>query len=292
MIRTLIIYEGDEETITDAVRKMSLLLAPCAIYRTEEFSRDILREDDVFVIGGVVLNGALSPALIDFVTANRDLLSKRQLTLFASGGRSEEALESTRRLLGGSVVITGTIDSEDSPADTRRIVDYGLKIRDINEKYRRGVPGEILLEQIEEVLANERNCTFITGYDREVRGTVISYVYRPGYLYFFCEGSGKFATLLHNDNVCVTVCKEHRGQPHPAALQLFGKATIHYPGTESFKDFVARRGANYQKIMSMPHRLNGIEVEISRVEMYWSHWRKLGYDPRQTYYFQHPRQPS
>jgi len=36
--------------------------------------------------------------------------------------------------------------------------------------------------------------------------------------------------------------------------------------------------------MNMVFLLNGIEVKISQVTMYWAHWRKLGYDASQTYY--------
>jgi len=242
MIRTLIIYEGDGETIISAVRKMSLILAPCGIYQAGEFHQDILKEDDVFVIGGLLDNDTINPKLMDFITTNRKWLSKRQVVLFTSGGQGEKALLPARSLLSDAVVMTGTIDGEDGLPDTRRIIDYGLKLRNINQKYLRRVPDETLLEQIEEVLASERNCTFTTGHGTDVRGTVISYVYKRGYLYFFCEGSVKFATLLHNDNVCITVCKEHRGHPHPAALQIFGKAAIHYPGTETYKEFVEKRG--------------------------------------------------
>jgi len=281
MARTLILFEGDTDAMLATVRQFSLILAPCRYYRISDFTTDLTEADDVFLIGGSADAGVVDNRVTEFVETNRDWLNGRTVALFSSGAGTRQPIEA---MLGG-VFASESIDGEDGLPDIQRTIDYALKLRAMAEASKSLVPAAELLAQIEEVIASERYCTLCTGFGSEVRGSVISQVYRDGGFYFFCEGSLKYATLLRNDNVCVTIVKEHRGQPHPAALQIFGKARIIYPDSDEYRAFTETRGSNYERIIKGRILLNGIKMEIESVTMYWSHWRKLGYHPRQTYVF-------
>lgn len=283
MARTLILFEGETAAILGAVRQMSLILAPCRYYRISDFSADLSDAEDVFLIGGAATAGGLDPRIGEFVAQNGDWLKERQVSLFSSGPAPQARQPLEARLEG--VFASQSIDGADAQPDVQRTIDYALRLRAMAEQTKSLLAPDELLAQIEEVIASERYCTLCTGFADEVRGSVISQVYRDGAFYFFCEGSLKYATLLRNDNVCVTIIKEHRGQPHPAALQLFGKARIIYPDSDEYREFTETRGSNYDRIIKGRILLNGIKMEIERATMYWSHWRHLGYHPRQSYVF-------
>jgi hypothetical protein len=283
MARTLILYEGDSAAMLESVRQLSLILAPSRYYRISDFSAELSDENDVFLIGGAAGKDDIDPRISEFVSEHSAWLKGRQVALFSSGPAAT-ARQPLEVMLDG-VFASESIDGENGQPDIQRTIDYALRLRAMAERTKSLVAADELLTQIEEVIASERYCTLCTGFGEDVRGSVISQVYRDGTFYFFCEGSLKYATLLLNDNVCVTIVKEHRGQPHPAALQLFGQARIIYPDSDEYREFTLTRGSNYDRIIQGRILLNGIKMDIQSATMYWSHWRELGYHPRQSYVF-------
>jgi len=286
MFRTVIIYDSASEAALSAARQMSLLLAPARHYRCSEFRPEFIQDNDDFVIGGTLGDSAARTEIGAFLKANRELLREKPLAFFnLSPERGDDATAVLGKACGRSDAPAASIAVANGEPDVTALVDFSLKLREIKEGRQATLPAPELKEHVEELLGNQKYCTVCTGFNGNVRGTVISYTYHQGRLYAFCEGTRKFANILRNDRVCVTVFGPHRGGALAAGLQLFGTARIHYPGTEGYRRIFEVSRLKYDRIMSLPFLLNGLEIRLERAEFFWSNWRKTGLAPRQVYHF-------
>lgn len=286
MFRTVIIYDSKSETSLSAARQMSLLLAPARHYRCSEFQPEFIQDNDYFVIGGVLGVHAARTEIDAFLKANRELLQEEPLAFFSLGAEpGNEPTAALAKTCGRSGVPAADIAVADGEPDVAALVEFCQNLREIKDKRLAVLPAPELLENIEELLGNQKYCTICTACDGDVRGTVISYTYHQGRLYAFCEGTRKFANILRNDRVCVTVFGPHRGGALAAGLQLFGTAQIQYPGTEGYRRMFSVSRLKYDRIMSLPFLLNGLEIRLERAEFFWSNWRQMGLAPRQVYHF-------
>ena len=285
MFRTVIIYDSKSEADLSAARQISLLLAPARHYRCSEFRPEFIQDNDAFVIGGALGDDAARTEIEAFLETNRELLRERPLAFFSLDSGGDDATAALAKTCGRSDAPAASIALRNGEPDAAALVEFSQKLREIKEKRLATLPAPELREHVEELLGNQKYCTICTGFNGDVRGTVISYTYHQGRLYAFCEGTRKFANILRNDRVCVTVFGPHRGGALAAGLQLFGTARIHYPGTEGYRRMFALSRLKYDRIMSLPFLLNGLEIRLERAEFFWANWRKEGLATRQVYHF-------
>lgn len=282
--RNLIIYDGSADT-QDTVSQLALLLAPARHFTVTEFDTSTAAENDNIIIGGDLSQPDTRNKLLDIINQVKSSSAAIPTAIFNTGTSAAAAANDLAAAGGLKEAVTGTIASTAGKPDYEQMIAFAADIRKYNERFALPVPRQQLKEQLEEVLASQKHCTLCTGFDCDVRGTVISYTYRDGTVYAFCEGTRKFVNILRNPAVCVTVFGQHRGGALAAGVQLFGQAFIRYPGTDEYRRMFDNVQLKYEKVMDLPFLLHGLEIKLERAEMFWANWRKQGYDPRQVYKF-------
>lgn len=146
------------------------------------------------------------------------------------------------------------------------------------------MPREELKSAIEDFLLSHNTCTLSTGTKDCVRGTPIEYSYKNGCVYFVTEGGMKFANLLLNNNVSISIYDSYSGMGKLSGMQLSGKAYILENGSLEYKKVFELKNIPYEQILKLPIIMNVIKVKIDMVEFLCSKFKEMGYDSKQVYY--------
>jgi len=294
MPRACIIYEGKHGFTETVIKKMAPILGPARYFPLAEYKNELRDKYDFFVIGGPVDNEKIDQSILDFVSANASWLSGKRVALFAtcpSEVNGREQLEPLMKILGNSVVSAEVVHGDADHLDLPELVEYALRVKALINKGYVPMPAEQLKTYIEGFLKSYRYCTLCTGSGTRVRGTTINYTYRDGYIYAGCEGSGKFANLLLNNNVCISLFGPYPGygREGPAenqvGLQLFGTATILDLASDEFKKMVEELVGDYNMIASLPFLLHRLSIKLDKAVIFWAQLAKMGYGNKQTYIF-------
>lgn len=311
----LIIYETRYGATEEAVRKMALIIGPARYCRTSEIKELKPDKYDLFVLGAGVYNEVIDPRLSHFVTTNREWLRKKKVALFAtclSGIRGLHYVEPLARMLGDCVVVTGMVDGrfkkdQLTPEDYAimehfyetvkmpfqdtdrtslpRLTEFCLKIKAVKDADYKAMPADQLKGYIEDFLSRHKTCVLGTGYGDSVRTTPVNYTYHQGHLYIVSEGGRKFAGLLANPNVSITI---HEGLDKfsPTGLQLTGTASILTPHDPEHRQVFDIMGLDYMRLSVLPWMMNGIRVRLTRAEFRWHGFHAMGYSKVQHYNFE------
>ncbi|MCX8126779.1 MAG: pyridoxamine 5'-phosphate oxidase family protein, partial [Dehalococcoidia bacterium] len=317
MARTFIVYETRYGSTEEAVKKMALILGPARYCRTTEFKPEYRDNYDFFVLGAGVYVEAIDPRLSNFVTANKDWLTKKKVALFAtclSGIRGLNYVAPLARMLGECVVITGMVDGkfkkdqltpedyaimkqfyetvkmpfEDTDrTNLPRLTEFCLKMKAIKDADYKAMPAGQLKTYIEEFITSHNTCVLGTGSGNQVRTTPVTFKYHEGHIYIVSEGGRKFVGLLANPNVSITIHNEtDSGKFARAGLQLTGTASIIAPYDPEHRQVFDIMGLDYQRLSSLPWVMNGIKVKLTRAEFRWRGFDEKGYSRVQHYDFQ------
>lgn len=317
MARTFIVFQSRYGSTEEAVRKMALVLGPARYCRTTDFEMNYRDNYDFFVLGAGVYNEVIDPRLSHFVTTNREWLSKKKVALFAtclSGIRGLDYVAPLARILGNCVVATGMVDGrfkkdqltpEDYAIMKRfyetvklpfqdtdrtnlpRLIDFCLKLKAIKDADYRALPADQLKTHIEEFLNSHNTCVLCTGSGDNVRSTPVTYKYHEGHLYIVSEGGRKFANILVNPNVSVTIHNESpSGKFARAGIQLTGSVSVITPGHPELPEVFKIMGLSYERLNSLPWIMNGLKIKLSKAEFRWRGFDDLGYARVQPYDFQ------
>lgn len=278
----LVLYaaDGDNEL---AVKKIALVLGSARCCRLEEYLPAYRESYDYFVIGGA-LGEENTAKLGDFIGANQGWLSQKRVALFSLDG---EETASTARLselstpLAGSIVSTEHIPGGKNGVDIIQLVVAARRIRAKFGEYRKKMPPSEVRRRVENILKSEAYLILGTGSGASLRGTTIGYTYRDGHVYAFCEGAEKFANILLNEHVALAFYR----MPEKDGLQATGTASVVCPGTGEYRQMCARLGRDYERLMSLPFHLNGLDIKLHRAEYYQAKLRQEGYESKQVCYF-------
>ncbi|GMQ56514.1 flavodoxin domain-containing protein [Vallitalea sediminicola] len=307
---TIIVYESKYGSTKEIAKDLAMVLGPATYCTTDEW-KDEYKNSDYIIIGTPIYGEKVNPKIYDFVYMNREWLSNKKVFLFCVSLRNEGAeiyLTPLKDILKGSVVSTKAIggrlllnqlDNEDytmmknfsnaygmpfqdvDSFDIKQITEYGLYIRKQRD-YLIRMPIEELKIYIEEFLGKHNTCALATGYDNEVRATPVEYTYNKGHMYILSEGGFKFANILLNDYVSITVYDSFQGMNTLAGLQMTGKAEIIEDECEEYLAYLRERGIRQEKL---PSPLHLISIKIEHVEILSSELKKRGYGVKQYYNF-------
>lgn len=317
MARAFIVYETRYGSTEEAVKKMALILGPARYCRTADFKPEYRENYDFFVLGAGVYNEIIDQRLSDFAAANRDWLSKKKVALFGtclSGIRGLHYVAPLARMLGNCVVLTGMVDGkfkkdlltpEDFAImknfyetvklpfqDTDRtnlpkLTDFCLKIKALKDVDYKAMPADQLKTHVEEFLNSHNTCVLCTGYGDSVRSTPVTCRYRDGNLYIVSEGGRKFANILANPNVSVTIHNESAsGKFARAGIQLTGTVSVITPDNPEHPEVFKVLGLDYQRLNSLPWIMNGLKIRLSKAEFRWRGFDDFGCARVQPYDFQ------
>lgn len=310
MRKTLLIYESKYGSTEELTKKMALVLGPALYCKPGEFKSEF-RDCDFIVIGAPVYAERIDKRMYDFVSENSSWLRNKDVALFCTclaGEEGKKYLDPLIEILGDSILWAkpiggrlklGKLDMEDYDSMKRfseisglpfqdidrlkweQIADCALEIKHIRDK-RIDMPENELKDYVEKFIESHNTCTLSTGYGGRVRGTPIEYNYQDGYMYFISEGGEKFANIILNKYVSISICDPYKGMSELGGMQISGTASIIDPGDGKYKEMFEAKGINAEKL---PFLLNLIEVKLGDVEFLWSKFRDIGCDIKQHYGF-------
>ena len=305
---TYIIYESKYGTTKDIAKNISMILGPAKYCTTKQW-KDEFRDSEYIVIGTPVYIEEVNPKIYDFVSKNSYWLKQKKVFLFSvslmkKGG--ERYLEPLKRILGDCVVsiinfggrlVLDNLDNDDyqkmknftklfgTPLEDvnlyniEEIIRYGLSIRKYRD-YKIKMPMEELKKYVEKYISEHKSCTLSTGYNNMVRGTPVDYDYYKGYIYILSEGGFKFANILRNDNVSMSIYETFHGMDSILGMQITGKAQIIEDESKEYIAYLDKRKINKEKL---PCKIHLIKVEIDCVEMLSHELNEMGYGVKHYY---------
>lgn len=317
MLKTLVMYESKYGTTEEAAKIIALITGPAKLIRVDEFCEEY-KKYDFFIIGSHVHGESMDEKIIKFAVDNRHWLQDKRTALFCtclSISRENVYFKELKELLGEKCVLKvkalggrirlKSIDRDDyntlmllsektgvpfNDADffnLKEVVEFALDVKRIRDGLIVSMPISKLKFFVEEFLSCHNTCTLCTSFEGLIRGTPIEYTYRDGYMYFLSKGGEKFANLLMNNDVSISVYDNYENMVKLAGMQLSGKAAIVEHGSREYKRIAEMKGLNIEEILQLPMAMNIIKVKLIKAEFLYSKFKTMGFDTKQIYEFNH-----
>ena len=286
--RAAVIFEADNDSQESVIRSLMLIMGAGRYFKTEDFVSVHPAQYNFYVIGGPVTGGRIDEKILGFILNNSEWLIQKRIVLFGfcePGEQAESVLQSIADSLGDAVIGREVIHVDASRLDMESVVRVGARFRSLKEKGSVSLEPSEVREHIERFLHRRKHCVLSTGYGDSVRGTSVSYFYNNGHIYIMCEGSGKFANIILNDNVCVALFAPPTSKSKVAGLQLTGRVSIWHPDSEEYRRIVKIKGSDYERLRSLPFILWALDVKVEKAEFWWADLAEQGFAPKQVYYF-------
>lgn len=156
-------------------------------------------------------------------------------------------------------------------------------------KENKRMPVEQLKSIVDDYLKSNSVCALATGYADYVRCTVLEYYYSDGKFYIFTEGGEKFIGLEKNNNVSLAVFEKTVGFQQLKSVQVMGKVRIIEPMNDEYVKIAREKKisiAALQKLIEQNHPMHLLCVTVTRMDILFSEFKKLGYDSRQELVFE------
>ncbi|WP_035289489.1 pyridoxamine 5'-phosphate oxidase family protein [Clostridium sp. KNHs214] len=284
MQRTMIIYEGLKETTEKIVKKMALVLGPARYCTTEGFKEDY-KNYDLFVIAAPVSGEKLNDKILKFVMENATWLINKEIGLICTDTEKDpgiKALKKLQSILGSAVVHCKTIKCDKCIGE---IVQFSLELKRIRESFLKTMPKEDLKKSIDDFINSHKICDLATGYNNWIRSTPMEYIYKDGGIYILSEGGKKFANIILNNRVSISIYGKPNNEDSWEGMQIRGKAEILELGTEEYSEILKLKGIDEAKLNLMPGILNCIKINFDKIEYLSSKFKSLGYSTKQIYYY-------
>jgi menaquinone-dependent protoporphyrinogen IX oxidase len=311
MIRTLVVYSSKYGSTRDAAKIIALINGPAMYCTVDEFKPEY-KEFENIIIGSPLLQEKLEPSIIEFAKNNRDWLKDKAVSLFCTCLNKNGGLEQLRSLeelieiktvsmkaIGGRLVLD-QLDETDHELiknffeyvklpfedmdfyNDEEIIQYAMKIKHLSEKNFVQLEDNKLKTAIDEFLSSHNTCTLATCHLDSVRSTPIEYNYYNGFLYLLSEGGEKFANLLLNKNVSVSIYEDFDKMNNLKGMQISGHASL-IEHNEEFNSVLEFKGLDIKFIKSMPIKMNMIKIVPDKIEFLNSKFLDEGYNIKQIY---------
>jgi uncharacterized protein YhbP (UPF0306 family) len=185
------------------------------------------------------------------------------------------ALESFANMVGYQLQSRDAFDPE-------KIIALALQIKEIRDCSQNDMPETEIRQVVEDFLQSHNTCALCTSRPGYVRSTPIEYFYKDACMYMFSEGGEKFANLLLNPRVSISVYDSYEGFDKLGGLQLTGEAELIRNDHPDYEQILVSRGFSAEKFSRLPVQMNVIRIRIEKAEFLWSGFQKQGYAVRQS----------
>ncbi|WP_425448273.1 flavodoxin domain-containing protein [Dethiothermospora halolimnae] len=311
MKNTLIIYESKYGSTEKIVKSMAPIIGHSRYCKVDEFKEEY-KEFQYVIIGSPVYKEQINKKIIEFIKNNLDWLKEKKVVIFCTCLSKEcgsKYLNQLKTLLGNNLVydevlygnlILDRLSKEDynsikkfyekikkpiedvEKLNLETIIGFALDIKKIKDKDIVKAPKELIKEQAEKFIKTHNTCTLATGFNKRVRSTPIEYNYKDGHLYFITEGGEKFAHLLQNNNISISIYDQFTAMNNLGGMQILGEATIVEYKSRQYYDVLHLKKVTKEKIDKLPVMLNILKVKINKIEFTYSKFKSMGYDIKQT----------
>lgn len=311
MKKTLIVYASKYGSTENAARMMGLILGPAQVVRVDAFTEKH-RDFDFVVLVAPIYAGKLYLEMETFIEENESWLTEKPLVLVCVALDEKDglrALDEWKQRLGEAVqrcawlggrLDLSSVDQDDRTSleafarmtgyqlqnkdefDSEKIIALALQIKEIRDHGQIDMLEAEIRQAAEEFLQAHNTCTLCTSRPGHVRGTPIEYFYKDACLYMFSEGGEKFANLLLNPKVSVSVYDPYEGFDKLGGLQITGEAELIKDDHPDYEPILVSKGFSVEKFDRLPVRMNVIRIRIEKAEFLWSGFSKWGYAVRQS----------
>ena len=287
--RTLVLYESKYDFTKILAEKAALILGPakvCEIKEIKEIKAEFIKFEFIVLLAPCIKN-KIDEDFLKYVQLNEEWIIKKGIgtecvcipcNLNKLEEKDYEQLEQFCEKKGIKFCNANVLDE-------KVYIDSLVELKAIKDNLANSVPKNELKDAIDKFLKSHNTCALSTGADDFVRGTPIEYNYYNGNVYFLTEGGEKFAGILLNNNVSISVYDNYKGMNELAGMQVSGKAFIIEVNSDEYKEIIEAKKLNYNTIMKLPVTLNLIKVVPEKIEFLYSRFAKKGYDSKQVYHF-------
>lgn len=314
MQQTLIIFESKYGTTKEIVEIMTKVLGPAKSVTPNEFSEKD-RKADLVIIASPIYYEELIPDIAQFISSNQEWLQEKLVALLGVAmveSVGNEALKPFQEMLGDCVIwlgttkgrilihqlteedrseierfskITGTPFRDQNLMSYEDVIEKSLMLKELRDARIKSPTREELKKAVEDFLNSHNTCALATGFKNRIRSTPLEYFYNDGIIYFISEGGEKFANILLNNKVSISIFDPYTGMQSLGGLQIEGTASILEVGSEEYLSVLESRGISYEKIKNLPFNMNIIKIALEKAEFLSSEFQSNGYNPRQIYFF-------
>lgn len=314
MRNTVLIYESKYGSTEETVKMMAKVLGPAKYFRVDEY-QEKKPDSDLLVIGSPVYREKVDFKIYNFISENAEWLKQTKVALFCTclaGKEGQKYLKPLSLSLGDSVIASKALggrleidklDKHDYDSfaafcvktgcsfqdvdllNTKEIIDFALALKMIKDKTSK-MPRHQVRARIEDFIQEHDTCSLSTGVGERVRGTPIEYTYQDGYMYILSEGGEKFANIMLNNNVALAIYEPFQGMNKLGGMQIKGTAFLVEENTPEYKEIIARKGIEYEKLAKFPAKLNAIKIKMQEVEFTWYKFKEMGYEIKQYYNYE------
>lgn len=314
MKKSLIVYASKYGSTKDAARIMGLILGPAQVVSTNDFN-DKHKDFDFVVLMAPLYKGRLLTEMEEFIENNQAWLVTKPLVLVGVALDENEALKTLaeweKRLgnmvqhvawLGGRLKLN-LLSQEDHDSleafanmtgyqlqdrdrfNQEKIIALALEIKKIKDGGELEIPAAEVRQSVEKYLQSHNTCTLCTSRPGHVRGTPIEYLYKDACLYMFSEGGEKFANILLNPKVSVSVYDAYQGFSKLGGLQITGMADLVSDRHPDYEQILIAKGFSVNKFSQLPVQMNLIRIRIQKAEFLWSGFAQQGHAIKQIVSF-------
>jgi flavodoxin len=314
MQRTLIVYESKYGSTEEIALLMAKILGPAICTKPKDFDK-MPKGVDLVVIIAPIYSDALNHDVIEFINQNQDWLRERKVALYCVTMNEKmgmHVLDPIKKQLGDCVISSGGIlgrlkinnlDAEDKKRIEMFSKNVGMSIQDFDgvsvdklaskalelrremEKYIKTPPREVLKEAVEKFINEHNTCVLATGSGDRIRSTPIEYNYIDGVMYIISEGGEKFANIILNHNVSLSIFNPYSGMHELGGLQLSGVASILELNSEEYRQVLKNKGLSYKEVSNFSFYLNIIKIKLVKAEFLSTDLKATGYPIKQVLFF-------
>ncbi|WDV46357.1 flavodoxin domain-containing protein [Clostridiaceae bacterium M8S5] len=313
MHKTLILYESKYGTTQKIAKNIALILGPSVYCKVDNF-KERYKDYEFFVIGSPVYREELDEKIVEFVRKNLKWLKNKNICLFCTCNAGEYGmhyLNELKNLLGDNVVYSGVLGGEvilekltkddyesmmrfyekiNRPKansikyDLEEVIKFALKAKEIKDSCVVKAPIEIIVKRVYKFIRTHNTCTLSTGYKSRVRSTPVEYNYDNKNLYIITEGGEKFANILQNGNVTVSIYDSYTSLSKLAGMQIEGKALLVEHMSDEYFNVLKLKKIEKKQLEKIPVILNVLRIEMTKIEFLYSKFKEEGYDIGQVLY--------
>ncbi|HME52262.1 MAG TPA: pyridoxamine 5'-phosphate oxidase family protein [Candidatus Lokiarchaeia archaeon] len=283
MKTTIILSSSLDGDAGDTARNCAMVLGP-ARASTFTIETEALAPFD-FAVSCIAMDGSfVADEVFQFAEREAGWLQDRLVGIICCSADENEGIamiDSFSRACSANNPITQVVSL---PPHLDDVISFAMQVK--NHVKQQGIlaPVELVKQELDAFLKSHNTCTLCTAARGMVRGTPIEYFMNGSNMYFLSEGGEKFANILLNPVVSISIYDSYQGMGKLAGVQIAGTASIVSPTSEEYNAVISARGLT-NRLAGLPFVMNLIRVTLGHAEFLYSKFTRMAFDAWQTYDF-------
>jgi Pyridoxamine 5'-phosphate oxidase len=283
--QSLIISPSDATLFEKPLQSLLTILGPAKIVSIDHLN--LLKDNSWSIVFCVSQANELDKS-IQFIQSHPDLSKHTLIALVVTGQfeQTDQFLWKVRDLIPFVDLKCLILQPDYSQQEqVFAITNFALEMHLSKDHLEDKMDPETLRPYIDDFLLTHNTCALSTWYQDKVTSRPIEYHYSAGELHMVSEGGVKFAGILVNGQVAVSIFDPYQGFSCLAGMQITGKAIVPPLGSLEYQRSITICGLSMERMQRLPVPLNAIIIYPQEAIYLWSGFSKLGLKARQIYHF-------